>query len=95
MLLLPGPLLLRLATRQLIALLFQLPPRSTRFDPDAGPRPLLHAPLRASRSALIAWSQSGVVTRFGWFSSNSHFKGFSAIYVRISFHSSSVRMTCS
>jgi len=41
---LSGQLLLRLATRQLFALLFQLPPRFTRFDPDAGPRPFLHAP---------------------------------------------------
>ena len=29
-----GLLLLRFATRQLIALLFQLPPRFTRFEPD-------------------------------------------------------------
>ena len=28
-----GLLLLRLATRQLLALLFQLPPRLTRFEP--------------------------------------------------------------
>ncbi len=34
---LPGELLLRFATRQLLALLFQLPPRFTRFEPDAGP----------------------------------------------------------
>lgn len=32
-----GLLLLRLATRQLEALLFQLPPRLTRFDPDDAP----------------------------------------------------------
>lgn len=44
LLLLSGELLLRLATRQLLALLFQLPPRFTRFEPDAGPRPFLHAP---------------------------------------------------
>ncbi len=30
---LPGSLLLRLAERQFCALLFQLPPRSTRFEP--------------------------------------------------------------
>ncbi len=30
---LSGLLLLRLATRQLLALLFQLPPRITRFEP--------------------------------------------------------------
>lgn len=30
---LPGVLLLRFATRQFLALLFQLPPRFTRFDP--------------------------------------------------------------
>lgn len=41
---LPGELLLRFATRQLLALLFQLPPRFTRFEPDAGPLPFLHAP---------------------------------------------------
>ena len=35
---LPGLLLLRFATRQLFALLFQLPPRFTRFEPD-GRRP--------------------------------------------------------
>ena len=33
LLLLSGLLLLRLATRQLLALLFQLPPRFTRFEP--------------------------------------------------------------
>lgn len=33
LLLLSGLLLLRLATRQLLALLFQLPPRFTRLDP--------------------------------------------------------------
>ncbi len=33
LLLLPGLLLLRLAERQFLALLFQLPPRSTRFEP--------------------------------------------------------------
>lgn len=33
LLLLPGLLLLRLATRQLLALLFQLPPRFKRLDP--------------------------------------------------------------
>ena len=33
LLLLAGSLLLRLATRQLLALLFQLPPRFTRFEP--------------------------------------------------------------
>ncbi len=33
LLLLFGLLLFRLATRQLLALLFQLPPRFTRFDP--------------------------------------------------------------
>ena len=31
--LLSGQLLLRLATQQLLALLFQLPPRITRFEP--------------------------------------------------------------
>jgi hypothetical protein len=31
---LSGLLLLRFAERQLFALLFQLPPRLTRFDPD-------------------------------------------------------------
>ena len=35
---LDGLLLLRFATRQLLALLFQLPPRFTRFEPD-GHRP--------------------------------------------------------
>ena len=48
-----GLLLLRFATRQLFALLFQLPPRFTRFEPD-GRRPhcFHHAPtepLRAHR----------------------------------------------
>ena len=38
LLLLNGLLLLRFATRQLFALLFQLPPRFTRFEPD-GRRP--------------------------------------------------------
>ena len=38
LLLLVGLLLLRFATRQLFALLFQLPPRFTRFEPD-GRRP--------------------------------------------------------
>ena len=33
---LPGELLLRLATRQLVALLFQLPPRFTRLEPCHG-----------------------------------------------------------
>ena len=32
--LLSGPLLLRFAERQLFALLFQLPPRITRFEPS-------------------------------------------------------------
>lgn len=31
---LPGELLLRFADRTFLALLFQLPPRSTRFKPD-------------------------------------------------------------
>lgn len=31
---LPGELLLRLADRTFLALLFQLPPRFTRFEPD-------------------------------------------------------------
>jgi hypothetical protein len=34
LLLLSGLLLLRLAERQLLALLFQPPPRCTRFEPD-------------------------------------------------------------
>ncbi|HPE70480.1 MAG TPA: hypothetical protein PLF96_14275 [Thermotogota bacterium] len=39
LLLLPGELLLRLATRQLLALLFQLPPRLTRLEPAFGCSP--------------------------------------------------------
>jgi len=39
LLLLFGLLLLRFATRQLLALLFQLPPRFTRFDQLADPCP--------------------------------------------------------
>lgn len=35
-----GVLLLRFAERQLFALLFQLPPRFTRLDPEDGPRPV-------------------------------------------------------
>ena len=35
--LLAGLLLLRCAERQLFALLFQLPPRITRSEPDVGP----------------------------------------------------------
>ena len=38
---LPGSFLLRLAERQLVALLFQLPPRLTRFEPH---RPSPEAP---------------------------------------------------
>ena len=34
---LPGLLLLRLATRAFAGLLFQLPPRLTRFDPEEAP----------------------------------------------------------
>ena len=34
---LPGVFLLRFAERQFLALLFQLPPRLTRFSPDRGP----------------------------------------------------------
>ena len=34
-----GLLLFRFAERQFLALLFQLPPRFTRFDPDAAPSP--------------------------------------------------------
>lgn len=41
---LSGVFLLRFATRQLLALLFQLPPRFTRFEPDEGDQPLLHRP---------------------------------------------------
>lgn len=37
---LDGLLLLRLAERQFCALLFQLPPRITRFEPDFGPHHL-------------------------------------------------------
>jgi len=53
MLLLPGLLLFRFETRQLFALLFQLPPRFKRFEPD-GHRPhCFHhpptEPLRAHR----------------------------------------------
>ena len=33
---LPGELLLRFATRQFVAVLFQLPPRFTRLEPDDG-----------------------------------------------------------
>ena len=41
--LLSGVLLLRFAARQLIALLFQLPPRFTRFEPfGCHPKFLLH-----------------------------------------------------
>ena len=35
---LPGVFLLRFADRQFLALLFQLPPRLTRSDPDEGPK---------------------------------------------------------
>lgn len=41
LLLLFGLLLFRFATRQLLALLFQLPPRFTRFDPLADFYPIL------------------------------------------------------
>ena len=37
---LSGLLLFRLAERQFLALLFQLPPRFTRFDPEAAPSPV-------------------------------------------------------
>lgn len=43
---LPGELLLRLATRQFFALLFQLPPRFTRLDPDELRSPLHFPPYR-------------------------------------------------
>ena len=36
---LPGGFLLRFADRQFLALLFQLPPRLTRFEPDTGVTP--------------------------------------------------------
>ena len=39
-----GLLLLRFATRQLFALLFQLPPRFTRFEPEVAPRRSVCAP---------------------------------------------------
>jgi len=43
--LLAGLLLLRCAERQLFALLFQLPPRITRFEPDGGhPKSLQYVP---------------------------------------------------
>ena len=41
---LSGVLLFRFADRQFCALLFQLPPRLTRFEPDAG-----HAPKPADK----------------------------------------------
>lgn len=37
---LPGALLLRFADRTFLALLFQLPPRFTRFEPDLAVTPL-------------------------------------------------------
>lgn len=41
---LPGSFLLRFAERQFLALLFQPPPRLTRFEPEPGPMPLLRRP---------------------------------------------------
>ena len=42
---LSGEFLLRFAERQFLALLFQLPPRLTRLEPEPGPAPLLRRPL--------------------------------------------------
>ena len=58
---LPGVLLLRLATRPLLALLFQLPPRITRFEPGGSSRaaaPKSRAastPRRKARPGAVAW----------------------------------------
>ena len=49
LLLLPGLLLFRLADRQFCALLFQLPPRITRFEPASGPGPQESSPMACTR----------------------------------------------
>lgn len=62
---LPGELLLRFATRQLLALLFQLPPRFTRFEPDAGPLPFLHAPISIRSLCLQSCGQDTLYPKPG------------------------------
>ena len=52
LLLLFGLLLLRFATRQLLALLFQLPPRFTRFDPLLLSLPQIMAQFLQARSGI-------------------------------------------
>jgi len=53
---LPGVFLLRFAERQFRPLLFQLPPRLTRFVPEPGPASLLHQPPPFYTSTLVVTS---------------------------------------
>jgi hypothetical protein len=54
-----GVFLLRLADRQFFALLFQEPPRLTRFEPEAGPTVLWPIrPLHQDRKLFVSRSRS-------------------------------------
>jgi hypothetical protein len=49
-----GVLLFRFAERQFDAVLFQLPPRFTRFEPESAPSPSAQKPFTSLRPPLIS-----------------------------------------